>query len=148
MIDGDLSRVNWPHVHEDALRRRLACYLSQTSKEMKGSVNLTSAIMLDIGNDMDLNDINELIRGNVRNEDGWHLPKNMDVEDFREHLAHIGSASGTSGCNVSLSDSELSDFPDRPVKGSGMKERGGETGNGGTKTLKPKPYDRDSLGNS
>ncbi len=91
LVDGDLSGVNWSHVHEDALTRRQAYYLGQTSEEMQESVNLKSAIMLGVKDGMDLNDINKLIRGNVRNEDGWILPENMTVKDFRHHLVHKGA---------------------------------------------------------
>ncbi len=91
LVDGNLSRVSWPHVHEDALTRRQAYYLGQTSEEMQESVNLTSAIMLGVKDDMDLGDIDELIEDNVRNERRWRLPENMTVRDFRHHLVHKGA---------------------------------------------------------
>ncbi len=90
-VDGDLSRVNWPHVHEDALGRRQAYYRSQSSPEMKSGIFLTAAVMDGLRDGMKSVAVNSLIRRFSRDEEGWRLPKGMEVGDFREHLIHKGA---------------------------------------------------------
>ncbi len=86
----DLSEVNWKHVHDDALERREAHFLNQRSWEMQRSVHLTSAIMRGMKEGMELVEIEGLVDKTVRDKIGWRLPKNMDVEDFHNHLVHRG----------------------------------------------------------
>ncbi len=157
LVDGDLSRVNWSHVHEDALTRRQAYYLGQTSEEMQESVNLTSAIMLDVKDGMDLNDINKLIRGNVRNEDGWILPENMTVKDFRHHLVHKGAFQQRPDRTFHCPIPSFRTFLINRAKDPGLRERAERLVMAERKAVsddsdrsppEPKPYDDGSFGYS
>ncbi len=91
LVDGDLSRVNWKHVHDDALKRRRRYFDSQFSPEMRSSAFLTGTIMRNLGENMRLVMVNSLIEHFVRSESGWRLPKGMDVDEFRRHLVHQGA---------------------------------------------------------
>ncbi len=157
MIDGNLSKVNWSHVHGDALRRRQVHHLGQTSEEMQENVNLTSAIMLGVKDGMDLGDIDELIEDNVRDERRWRLPENMTVRDFRHHLVHRGAlqqrVDKTFYCPIlsfrtflinRAKDPELRERAERLA----MAERKTVSSDSDRSPPEPKPYDDGSFGYS
>ncbi len=49
--------------------------------------------MRNFRNGMKLVAVNCLRDNSEKDEDGWRFPKEMDVEDFREHLVHKGRRS-------------------------------------------------------
>ncbi len=157
LVDGNLSMVNWSHVHEDALTRRQAYCLGQTSEEMQESVNLTSAIMLGVKDGMDFNDLDELIDENIREEHGWRPPENMTVRDFRHHLVHKGAlqqrVDKTFYCPIPSFQTFLIDRTKDPelrkkAERLAMAERKAVSDDSGWSPPEPKPYDDGSFGYS
>ncbi|MCY4307991.1 MAG: hypothetical protein OXC57_06925 [Rhodobacteraceae bacterium] len=88
---GDLSGVPWERILHGARQSRTRYYHGQQSKTMARSAPLVGAIMKSLENNSDLISVQKSIRKNVRDEDGWRFPKNMDIESFLNHLVHQGA---------------------------------------------------------
>ncbi len=89
--EGDLVRVDWARVGNEAAESRTRYYSDQQSAEMEEADGLTATVMNQLKDGMKMSGVLRLIEENVRDRAGHRLPKGMDAEDFHTHLVHRGA---------------------------------------------------------
>ncbi|MCY4186776.1 MAG: hypothetical protein OXC82_05400 [Rhodobacteraceae bacterium] len=114
---GDLSGVAWKKIQQEAAQSRTRYYQGQQSKIMAGSAHLVGAIMKSMANNSDLISVHKIIRKNARDEDGWRLPKDMDIVGFLNHLVHQGALLESVDNTISLG---IPSFRSYLVKAGGL----------------------------
>ncbi len=102
-VDGDLDRIDWSWVMDETKGMRHIYYENQYSPEMRQARSLVSAVMRDIPSRSegtatrpDLADVLISIARIRRTGDSpqdipWHLPRDMDIHGFLDHLIHQGA---------------------------------------------------------
>ncbi|MXX91112.1 MAG: ATP-binding protein [Boseongicola sp. SB0677_bin_26] len=94
---GNLDRLDWERVNQEAAESRLSYYLRQTSPEMSRSKHLVASVMRrvsgpdDPGRGIDVVDLLGAIEQSIEDSPGHRLPEGMRAEDFLQHLTHQGA---------------------------------------------------------
>ncbi len=100
---GDMDRFDWADLEKRTLKSRREYYQDQCSSSMRAAKNLVAAVLDGIPSrrnretkPMDQADVMVSIArhrrvGELPQDIPWHLPGNMDIEGFLNHLIHQGA---------------------------------------------------------
>ncbi|MCY4274651.1 MAG: ATP-binding protein [Gammaproteobacteria bacterium] len=93
---GDIRALDWILLDEEFRKSRIRYYQSQQSNPMRSLLSLMATVMEQFKTDMKLEDIKELIEGNVKSQAGFDLENSLlegrrDAYELIRHLVHQGA---------------------------------------------------------
>ena len=91
--DGDLGKVSWAGILEDALANRRRYYQRQQSPTMKMASALVGKVLVEFQNKSKITDVINAIINHAGSNNGveWQIPGGMTPQSLCRHLIHQGT---------------------------------------------------------